>query len=676
MSTGTHTISFKVQDNLGRWSTAATSQLVVNDQLPANAEKIYVFRILSWDYLFLKEMSSMLTKIGATSDSTGTVWQYKYAPTGKNYVIYYLDTKDALKNALMEPGAHIVTGGHSNYGTGPCFTLASEGSSKKITAVNYANDDRFLLICSDIMTTDPEGMVYDQAFPNWKPIYTDGTSAQAPSDFSGSKLPPYNYYLTYTLPGDSTLYRVQLPDGSYVQRYPDSSLPVWYSSSGAKPDPVLNPEYFMVYPFADWNKCSFVGGAWSVNTIADDNTYDGYNYAYRPAGTGTRKAVYNLVVLMPGQYEARATWRAQSDNASNAEYTITHALGTTVVHADQRTTKSYGSNKWNSLGTYTFNRGSYTIQVSDKANGRVIADAVELYPLSNPANVVQAEFRVDTQSGSVPLTVNFTDSSLQMAGSKSWLWTFGDGSTSTSQNPAHTYTKSGVYSVSLKVTDAKGNTSTETKPSFIVAGSSTAPVTANFTAATGRTGTGLAVVYFKDQSVGNVTSWNWDFGDGSTSTLRNPTHVYYLGGSFNVTLTVSAAGTTNTETEPNYVYVTATPVFCDNAMLYKPAQVRTSMSPTSGQKIAIDQSAYRMHPEDMKYSRLYWATCNSANYFLDTFKHGIVFCTTTSVENYTAVQYLQNYMQGLSDQDNLTKLNQIANVHAMVDFSKKPPSMQ
>jgi PKD repeat protein len=199
---------------------------------------------------------------------------------------------------------------------------------------------------------------------------------------------------------------------------------------------------------------------------------------------------------------------------------------------------------------------------------------------------------------------------------------------------------------------------------------------AKFTAAA-RYGTGKVVVNFKDQSAGSPTSWNWDFGDGTTSTMRNPTHIYYTPGVYTVSLTVANASGTSTETETDYIYLAATPVFCDNATLYKPAWVKTSMSPTSTQKIAINMADYRMKPEDMKYARLFWATCSSAQYFLDTFKQGIVFCTTTSIEDYTAVDYIQNYMQGLSDADNLVKLNNIVpGAFVMVDFSKKPPSLQ
>jgi formylglycine-generating enzyme required for sulfatase activity len=78
-----------------------------------------------------------------------------------------------------------------------------------------------------------------------------------------------------------------------------------------------------------------------------------------------------------------------------------------------------------------------------------------------------ADFRADVTSGAAPLTVQFTDLSVPGASSiTSWSWLFGDGGTSTQQDPAHTYTVAGTYNVSLTVTTSEG-ADTELKLSFI-----------------------------------------------------------------------------------------------------------------------------------------------------------------------------------------------------------------
>lgn len=66
-------------------------------------------------------------------------------------------------------------------------------------------------------------------------------------------------------------------------------------------------------------------------------------------------------------------------------------------------------------------------------------------------------------------------------------------------------------------------------------------------------------VQFTDESTGSPTSWHWDFGDGSSSTQRNPVHTYQYGGSYDVTLTVTRTTSSNTITSTHAVedYITA-----------------------------------------------------------------------------------------------------------------------
>ena len=81
---------------------------------------------------------------------------------------------------------------------------------------------------------------------------------------------------------------------------------------------------------------------------------------------------------------------------------------------------------------------------------------------------IKVDFKSDTQSGNAPFAVTFTDLSTITSGSiESWQWDFGDHSTSTLQNPSHTYTTAGTYNVTLTVT-GKGASGTTTKTGYIV----------------------------------------------------------------------------------------------------------------------------------------------------------------------------------------------------------------
>ena len=153
-----------------------------------------------------------------------------------------------------------------------------------------------------------------------------------------------------------------------------------------------------------------------------------------------------------------------------------------------------------------------------------------------------AAFSANPTSGTAPLVVQFTDQSTDGASAiTNWAWDFGDESISTEENPAYEYTEPGTYTVALTVTNANGS-DTETKTGLIVVRESVAP-TASFLVSESL-GTAPLTVQFTDQSTdgsADITEWHWDFGDGTTSTDPNPSHVYDEAGIFSVTLTVTSA---------------------------------------------------------------------------------------------------------------------------------------
>ena len=168
-----------------------------------------------------------------------------------------------------------------------------------------------------------------------------------------------------------------------------------------------------------------------------------------------------------------------------------------------------------------------------------------------------AAFTANTVSGPGPLQVSFADQSKGVP--TSWTWYFGDGQTSIEQNPKHSYTKPGTYTVSLRAINAKG-VNIVTKGGFITVtqGSTIAPKAAF--RADKVSGTPSLTVSFTDESTGNPATYAWTFGDGTTATEANPKHVYTKAGTYTVTLKVTNAAGTNTLTKTSYITVSATPV--------------------------------------------------------------------------------------------------------------------
>jgi PKD repeat protein len=220
----------------------------------------------------------------------------------------------------------------------------------------------------------------------------------------------------------------------------------------------------------------------------------------------------------------------------------------------------------------------------------------------------KADFSASTREGGSPLTVQFTDKSTNSP--TSWTWTFGDGSTSTEQNPTHIYLKSGIYSVKLKVSNFAGTNGLSRSGYIVVSNSgptptitpttqpttvpttsittlpttlrttvpttvittipttqpTTVPTTdiptnppkADFSASV-TSGTLPLTVQFTDKSINSPTSWIWTFGDGSTSTEQNPSHTYLNAGIYSVKLKVSNSNGSSGLSRSSYIVVSNAP---------------------------------------------------------------------------------------------------------------------
>jgi PKD repeat protein len=208
----------------------------------------------------------------------------------------------------------------------------------------------------------------------------------------------------------------------------------------------------------------------------------------------------------------------------------------------------------NPTHTYT-TPGSYDVRVT--ATNPQGSDTVTKagYVVVAPPPAPAADFMATPRSGAAPLAVSFTDASTN--GPTSWSWDFGDGTTSTARNPTHTYTTPGSYDVTLTASNAGGSSAPTTKTGYVVVDAPPAPA-ADFMA-TPRSGAAPLAVSFTDGSTNGPTSWSWDFGDGTTSTARNPTHTYTTPGSYDVTLTASnAGGSSAPTTKTGYIKVYST----------------------------------------------------------------------------------------------------------------------
>ena len=192
---------------------------------------------------------------------------------------------------------------------------------------------------------------------------------------------------------------------------------------------------------------------------------------------------------------------------------------------------------WNVGLTATDSIGCPTTLIKPNAVfvSRPIANFVAQYPINCPNN---------------PIT--FANSST--GSGLSYLWDFGDNTTSTALNPTHTYTANGSYTVSLTVTDFQGCDSTLVIPNYITIADPLISLLADTTNAD----CPPLIVNFTGNVISphSFTTWNWDFGDGGTSIGQNPSHIYATPGSYTVGVTASApSGCNATATIPNLINI-------------------------------------------------------------------------------------------------------------------------
>ncbi len=168
---------------------------------------------------------------------------------------------------------------------------------------------------------------------------------------------------------------------------------------------------------------------------------------------------------------------------------------------------------------------------------------------------LNAAFSATPLSGCPPLVVSFKD--VSTGNPNYWKWDLGNGTISYLQNPISTYFNSGTYNIKLLVRNAAGNADSIIKSQYVTVNNTP---TVNF-GVSDTTGCYPLIVHFTDLSLagtGTIATWQWDFGDGTVSTLQNPTHTYTASGSFDIKLKiVNSVGCSKTLTKASLIQLSS-----------------------------------------------------------------------------------------------------------------------
>ncbi len=178
--------------------------------------------------------------------------------------------------------------------------------------------------------------------------------------------------------------------------------------------------------------------------------------------------------------------------------------------------------------------GTYPVNLNNTFSGCTGAITKNIYVVNPPSTSFTGTNLVSCKP---PLTTTFTNTT---TGATSWLWSFGDGTTSNLQNPPpHIYTSYGTYSDTLMASSAGGCSTTFIKPNYVI-------VQKPIVVINGLPGNGCAPYIWTPSVATNtpdgVATYSWIFGNGNTSTLQNPPAQTYGPGVYEVYCTITTNG--------------------------------------------------------------------------------------------------------------------------------------
>ena len=480
------------------------------------------------------------------SSSNGTVFAVNTDGTGFTNLYSFTGGSDGAR-----PVAGLLLSGNTLYGTAH---EAGSGGYGTVFSVN----------------TDGTGFATLHSFVGYP---FDGANPSAGLILSGSTL--YGTAFEGGSPGDGTVY----PIGTVFAVNTDGTgFTTLYSftNGGAGPEAGLFLSGNTLYGTAVNGGGSDKGTVFAVNTDGTGFTtlYNFTNSLYNganPAGGlissgkilygtasfgGTPRPGYGTVFAVNTDGTGFTTLYHFTDGSDGANPDAGLILSGNVLYGTASAGGDYGYGTVfavNTDGTGFTNLYSFT-GGSDGANpdaGVILSDSTlygttryggrsgygTVFALAVSANFIQTT--ANPAVGAAPLAVNFNSLGVDNFGNAitHWTWTFGDGTTSTNQNPLHVYASAGIFGPSLVVTNSLGVAVSGSAPTITVSVRSI-EYTANPTAG----GVPLTVQFTSpavDSGGNTISRWNWNFGDGSTSTLQNPSHVYTFAGTFVPSLVVT-----------------------------------------------------------------------------------------------------------------------------------------
>ncbi|MBS1564954.1 MAG: PKD domain-containing protein [Bacteroidetes bacterium] len=338
----------------------------------------------------------------------------------------------------------------------------------------------------------------------------------------------------------------------------------------------ISPNVHFVWNFGDGTSSNDIN---PVHTYAANGSF--VVSLVSEAGTGCRKQVWDSVFVKCGvdscNIVLRFSYRKDSSNCKNIIFTNLSSPVSATTHFSWQFGDGTSSTAVNPSHVYAAN-GTYLVSlVSENSSISCRKQIWDTVIVKCPVDscVLKAGFTWRKDSSNCR-NILFTNLSSPVSASTHFSWTFGDGTSSTAVNPSHVYAANGTYLVSL-VAESGTNCRKQVWDTVIVkCPVDSCVLKASFT--WHKDSLNCKTVYFSNLStpIPSATHFNWNFGDGSSSTAQNPVHTYASSGTYLVSLVVES-GTNCRRQVWDSVYVK-----CADSCAFQPVFVWRADSSVTG----------------------------------------------------------------------------------------------
>ncbi|RLF63193.1 MAG: hypothetical protein DRN30_06910, partial [Thermoplasmata archaeon] len=281
--------------------------------------------------------------------------------------------------------------------------------------------------------------------------------------------------------------------------------------------------------FVDTSSTTIVSWLWDFGDGSPVGTAQNVTHAYSASGSYTVTLIIvnsnscsdtiSSVVLVNGLPTANYTYSPNSSICVDEVISFVDNSSSSVVSWEWNFDDGNTSMSQNPIHAFVAN-GNYNVQLVVRDNNTCensATSSIQIHPLPEPDFTIHPN---DTVCAELPITFNGFD----IAGTSitEWNWDFGDGNTSTLQNPEHTYNIPDDYTISLNLLNNNSCTETQFKQVHI----QTLPES-NFTISPNDTSCMGELIYFDATNITNdIELWNWEFGDGNTGVGQNVSHTF------------------------------------------------------------------------------------------------------------------------------------------------------